>query len=244
MDTKWLSSLGLEEKSAKIYLAGLSLGTTSVQELARKSGLKRPTVYVHLDELLKQGFFEHVAINYKRYYRAADPHLLEERLKRSLSVLQTELPKLVSLRASTIGRPEVQIFEGEEGMLRVYEEIKNANSICFWSNIGKTYMPFHNMYMEICEAIRESGAGAREIIADTKESKRYSRLLAKITGPTYRARIATVDGLENDTAVFGNIVVLFRLHGTNMFVVRIEDMSIAGTMRAMFDMAWKTARPF
>jgi hypothetical protein len=29
-----------------------------------------------------------------------------------------------------------------------------------------------------------------------------------------------------------------------MFVVRIEDPTIADSMRAMFEMAWKTARPF
>ena len=75
MKTDSLTSVGISEKAAKIYLAGLALGTTSVQELARKTGLKRPTVYLHIDELLKQGLFETVSLNNKRYYRAAEPEM-------------------------------------------------------------------------------------------------------------------------------------------------------------------------
>ena len=244
METRVLTSLGLSHKAAKIYLAGLGLGTTTVQELARKSGLKRPTVYLHIDELVKHGLIEEVMVNKKRYQRVAEPRILQERLQKNLSVLERELPKLNSLRADTMGKPQVQIFEGEEGVRQVYEELKNTRSVRFWSNIGHSEAMFHNEYMEICEAVREKGIGAREIIADNKEAKRYSRLVAKVSGPSYSARVATVEGIENDSVIYDNVVAIFRLQGLNMFVVRIEDATIADTMRAMFDMAWKTARPF
>lgn len=244
MDTKALASLGIEEKSAKVYLAGLALGTTSVQGLARKSGLKRPTVYLHLDDLVKQGLFEHVSINNKKYYRAVDPSVLEDRLKQNLATLQKEMPQLMALRSDTMGKPQVQVFEGEEGVRHVYNEIKKAHSLRIWSNIGQVYGPFHNTNMEVAEALKENGAGTREIIADNKESRRYARLVAKVIGPTYTVRTATVEGIENDTIIYDNVVAIFRLHGLNMFVVRIEDATIADTMRAVFEMAWKTAKPF
>ncbi|MES2203210.1 MAG: helix-turn-helix domain-containing protein [Patescibacteria group bacterium] len=244
MNIKLLESLGIGEKSAKVYLAGLAMGTTTVQDLARKSGLKRPTVYLHIDELIKQGLFEHVSLNNKKYYRAVDPHMLEERLKKNLSTLQTELPKLAAMRADTMGRPQVQIFEGEEGIRHIYREMKKARSARLWSNIGSVYGPFHDTNMEVAEAMGANGAGVREIIADTKESRRYARLVAKVVGPTYAARTATVEGLENDAVIYDDVVALFRLQGLNMFVVRIEDKTIADSMRAMFEMAWKSAKPF
>lgn len=244
VEKKILNSLGLGEKAAKIYLAGISLGTTSVQELARKSGLKRPTVYLHLDELIKSGLFESVNINKKQYYRATDPQILEEKLKNNLAVFQAEMPKLAALRGDLMGKPQVRVYEGEEGVRHVYREIKKAHSARMWSNIGQVYGAFHDTNMEVAEALRDSGAGVREIIADTKESRRYTRLIAKVVGPSYAARIATQEGLENDTIIYENVVAIFGLQGMNMFVVRIEDSSIADTMRAMFDMAWKTARPF
>lgn len=220
------------------------MGTTTVQDLARKSGLKRPTVYLHLDELLKQGLAEHILLNDKKYYCTVNPHVLEERLKKNLSTLQSEIPKLLALRADTMGKPQVRVFEGEEGVKQVYHEMKKARSMRVWSNVGPVYGPFHDTNMEIAEAMRTNAAGVREIIADNKESRRYARLVAKVIGPTYTVRTATEEGFENDTIIYDNVVAIFRLHGLNMFVVRIEDPTIADTMRAMFEMAWKTARPF
>jgi|SRR3989344_4787836 len=244
MDTQFLVSAGMTEKAARIYLASLTLGTTSIQELARKTGLKRPTVYLHVDELHKRNLFEKVSLNKKEYYRAADPKVLEAQMKQHLSVLQTAIPKLTALQANMLGRPQVRIFEGEEGIKYVYEELKNANSWRVWSNLGDTYKLFGNIFENISQAVKDRGIGVREIIADNKESRRYSRLLAQICGPTYSGRLATAEGLENDTFVYGNCVAIFRLHEFNMFVVRIEDKTIADSMKALFDMAWKTAKSF
>src|SRR3989344_5461710 len=142
-----LASLNIADKAAKIYLAGLALGTTSVQELARKTGLKRPTVYLHIDELTKQGLFETVSLNNKRYYRAAEPEVLESRLKGNLLELQSALPGLALLRANTMGKPQVTTFEGEEGVKRVYEEMKKANSLRVWSNMSAIHAPLHEEYL-------------------------------------------------------------------------------------------------
>ncbi len=245
MDTRALASLGIEEKSAKVYLAGLALGTTSVQDLARKSGLKRPTVYLHLDELVKQGLFEHISLNNKKYYRAVNPQLLEERLKKNLATFQHEMPSLVALGVGATGKPQVQVFEGEEGLQQVYGEMKKAYSFRIWSNIDASLAaPFHNTYMDLAETIRKNSVNVHEIIADNKEAKRYARLVTKVAGPSYMIRTAVTEGIQNDTIIYDNVVAIFRLHGLNMFVVRIEDATIADSMRAMFEMAWKTARPF
>ncbi len=201
-------------------------------------------MYLHLDELVRQGLFEHISLNNKKYYRAVDPVILEGRLKQNLATFQREIPSLTALGAGATGKPQVQTFEGEVGVRQVYEEIKKAHSMRVWSNIGPVAAPFHNIYMEMCEVMRERGTNIHEIIADNKESRRYARLVAKVTGPTYSARTATVEGIENDTIIYDNVVAIFRLHGLNMFVVRVEDATIADSMRAMFEMAWKTARPF
>ncbi len=244
MESRTISFPGLTKKGAQIYQAGLMLGTTSVQELARKSGLKRPTVYLHLDDLVQQGIFELVPMNKKTYYRAADPEILESRFKKGLSAFQAELPNLSALRGNMLGKPQVRIAEGKEAVLSIYTELKKAHSLRFWSNVGPVLGPFHNEYMELAETIRKNSINAKEIIADTKESRRYSRLLSKVAGPTYSARTATAEGIENDTGIFGNVVIIFRLHELNFFAVRIEDKTIADTMRAIFDMSWKTAKIF
>ena len=239
-----LRPLGISEKAAKIYLVALSLGTTSVQDIAQKTGLKRPTVYLHIDELIRQGLFQKISLNKKHYYRAADPHVLEGRMKKGLDALQSAMPEFVALQSRTPGKPHVVVYEGEEGMREVYREMKSANSLRVWSNMGPMLGSFHDTYMELAEAIRENGIGTKEIIADTKEARRYSRLVARVCGPVYSARTATAEGLANDSFIYGNVVALFRLSEHNMFVVRIEDKTIADSMKALFDMAWKSAKAF
>jgi len=126
----------------------------------------------------------------------------------------------------------------------VYLGMKKANSWRVISNLTSVYTPLHEIYLEMTEMVKENGIGVREIIADTKEAKRYSRFIARMCGPTYTTRIASVEGLANDTIVYGNVIASFRLHELNLFVVRIEDKTIADSMRALFDMAWKSAKPF
>jgi len=238
-----LTSLGINEKAANIYLASLGLGMTSIQAIAQKTGYKRPTVYLHVDELLKHGLIEMVPLNKKTYYQAVEPQILEAKMKKGLTELQAVLPELASKYANTLGKPQVRILSGENGVAEAYEEITRAHSFRVWSNVGTIHPVLNTSYERLAEAVKERGIGVREIIADNKESKRYAKTIARISGPTYAARVATVEGLANDTIIYGQVVAIFRLHQMNMFVVRIEDGTIADSMRAIFEMAWRVARP-
>ena len=46
-----LEKTGLTENEAKVYLAALELGETTVIRLAKKAGIKRPTTYLVVDSL-------------------------------------------------------------------------------------------------------------------------------------------------------------------------------------------------
>jgi sugar-specific transcriptional regulator TrmB len=49
-DIKLIQNMGFSDKAAKVYLAALELGESTVQTLAKKSGLKRTTIYYVLTE--------------------------------------------------------------------------------------------------------------------------------------------------------------------------------------------------
>ncbi len=51
-----LDALGLTEDKGKVYLAALTLGTAFMQDLARRSGVKRTTIYSFIEALTDQGF--------------------------------------------------------------------------------------------------------------------------------------------------------------------------------------------
>ncbi|OGY70765.1 MAG: hypothetical protein A3E05_01215 [Candidatus Jacksonbacteria bacterium RIFCSPHIGHO2_12_FULL_44_12] len=243
MDSAILSSLGINEKAAKIYLAALSLGSASVAQIAQKTGIKRPTVYLYIDELLKRGLLEKVVVGKRQYYHATDPSTLIARLRKNMAELETALPELAALRATSTGKPQVVILEGEVGIERIYEEVVQAHSFCAWSNLVTVEKLFPHASLNIAEKIKERGIAVREIIADTKEARRIARSFLRIAGATYRMRVADGELIHNDNMLYGNVCAMFRLHEFNLFVVRIEDQTIADTMRVLFNLAWKAAQP-
>lgn len=242
MESAVLTSLGINEKAAVVYLAALPLGTTSVAQIAQKTGLKRPTVYLYIDELLKRGLMEKVSAGKRQYYRAAEPEALLEQTRRNFSELQTALTELSALRSSSTGKPQVTILEGRAGIERIYQEVTQAASFCAWSNLVTVEKLFPHASLEIAEKIKERGIAVREIIADAKEARRIARSFLRIAGQTYRVRVAGGEFIHNDNLVYSNVYALFRLHEFNLFVVRIEDQTIADTMRILFDMAWRGAQ--
>src|SRR3990167_4568425 len=94
-----LQKIGLSDKSAKIYLALLQLGRANVTDLAKQAGLKRPTTYLHLDELIIS--------------------LLDFRLKQA----QDMLPDLLGIYNEPKYKPSIKTYEGPTGLKQIYNDM-------------------------------------------------------------------------------------------------------------------------
>ncbi len=238
-----LKLLGVTEKAALVYSTALTLGTSSVKDIAEKAGLKRPTVYVYLEELIQGGFVQKVPIGKKEYYQATSPRLLETRLEQNLTALKKDLPQLEMLHEQGQGKPGVTLLEGEKGLNQIYDEMKQARELAFWSDLSAAESLFSESVRDISQAIVDKKILTREIIADTPEARASARRFAATAGELYLARLAS-DTMFNDSAIYDNVVTFFRLQPHNFFVVRIEDVTIATTMKTLFEMAWRSAKPF
>lgn len=238
-----LKLLGIKEKAAQVYTAALALGTASVKDIAAKSGLKRPMVYVYLEELVQDGFAQKIPIGKKEYYQAVSPKFLETRLEQNLEAFKKEMPELESLHEHGKGKPKVTIFEGEKGLTQVYEEIKNTKELMFWSDLFAVEKLFPDAFRKINQATIDSKIYTREIIADTADARASARRWSVTAGELYASRLAS-GPIFNDSVIYDNVVAFFRLEQHNLFVVRIEDPTIAVTMKTLYEMAWQAAKPF
>ncbi len=238
-----LKLLGIKEKSAQVYTVLLALGTSGVKDIAQKADLKRPMVYVYLEELVRDGFAQKIPIGKKEYYQAVSPRFLEMKLEQNLVALKKEMPELESLHEQGRGKPKITIFEGEKGANQVYEEIKKTKELIFWSDLFAVEKLFPDMFRKINQATIDNKIYTREIISDTADARASSRRWAVTAGELYHARLAS-GPIFNDSVIYDNVVAFFRLEQHNLFVVRIEDPTIAVTMKTLFEMAWQTAKPF
>lgn len=131
-----IKELGLEEKEAKVYLAGLELGEANIQRIAKKSGIKRTTVYHALDSLKEKGLFSVVVRKGRKRYIAEDPRKLKNRIDFQKETLDEIMPNLLSLANFMDKKPEIKYYEGEAGIKEIYKDSLNYpdSEILTWVN--------------------------------------------------------------------------------------------------------------
>lgn len=100
MDTNLLITLqnyGFSEKEAKVYLTVLELGTSIASTIARRSEIKRVTVYTILDDLKKKGIANETTKDDIKYYSVISPDILLKQLEQKYESFKEKVPELLSL---------------------------------------------------------------------------------------------------------------------------------------------------
>jgi len=123
-----LRKLGLTEKEVKIYLAGLELGPDSVQNIAKKAGLTRPTTYEIIRSLENKGLFAEAKEKKKNQFFAQSPEKILGILriqKREIEEKEREFIRIIaSLEAKYPKEKEgIKLFKGKEGLKALSEII-------------------------------------------------------------------------------------------------------------------------
>ncbi len=121
--SKTLEGFGLSENEANVYVAALELGQATVQEIGKKSGVKRTTVYIALEGLKEKGLASQTKKGKKTLFSAEEPEGLLALSQRRAFALKDILPELKALNNMAGAKPKVRFYEGREGYVAVYENI-------------------------------------------------------------------------------------------------------------------------
>lgn len=122
-----LRKLGLTEKEAKVYLAGLELGPCSVQAIAVLAKITRPTAYEIIKKLKEKSLFTETKNKKKNYFIAQSPENILSFLrvkKREVEEKEREFIRIIASLAAKYSkeREGVKVYKGKEG-IKVLEEI-------------------------------------------------------------------------------------------------------------------------
>ena len=128
-----LERIGLTKNDRKVYLTLVEIGTVTVSNLLKKTGLHRSYVYDILDKLIKQGLISFNIKNNKRYFNAESPNRIlqilkskEQEIKESETEISKILPELAKRQEIAIEKQEARIFLGKEGIKSILEDILNT----------------------------------------------------------------------------------------------------------------------
>lgn len=113
-----LKQLGYSEKQSKVYLALLSLGRASVQTIAKEADLKRPTVYLIVEELIEKGLVSRTLGKRKQSYLPIQPDALVSQAEKMFQQTKELIPELSALieKGSNSKKAKTLYFEGMVGI--------------------------------------------------------------------------------------------------------------------------------
>lgn len=244
MDTSLISGLtniGFTDKQAQVYLALLKLGKGSAYAISEQSGLKKPTTYVILDELIEKGAAHRIPRASKRIYKPVAPEILFHDAEHRMDEAKKLLPSLKSIGSiKTQEKMNVMHFEGlkafKEALHYRIEEAFGKEIVGFYAE-AKDMSP---KLLAICEEYNEFTANnnitLRAFVPD------HPSLVSFRKTDTIQKRITHVlpysiysSAVSIDT--FSNIVRLV-LNRNNQMVI-IENADLAKTIREIFNFMWK-----
>lgn len=128
-----LAAIGLSDKEARVYLAGLELGGSTAQKISAKAIVNRPTTYVALESLTKRGLMGTVTQGVKRLFVSEPPENILGMLREQKRVIEDQenrvagiMDDLNVLTAGQKDRPTVLSFEGTSGIEQMLEDIRKS----------------------------------------------------------------------------------------------------------------------
>lgn len=239
-----LKKFGLSEKEGRVYLSCLELGETTATDISIKSNLPRTLVYDILERLINLGLVSYNIKANKKHFISAEPKELLRILKEKEESIKEVLPNLEELqRLKGVKRPKVEVYEGDEGMKTVMNDILKVGVKEFLA-YGSSRSSFeiipifmghwHKERIKrkvIMKILYNNTLSAREKVKRKPESLKYAKykfMPIKLESPTA-------------TLIYDHKVVL-QSWTKEPFAVMIEDEEMANNQRRYFDELWKIAK--
>ena len=253
-----LQKIGLSEKDSEVYLACLELGTQPASVIARKAGLKRPTTYLILEELLKKGLVsEYTGSNVKFFTAVSPDYLLNyiEKQRRELTSHQRELeqflPQFLSLSNPYSLSPKVRFYEGMAGIEKVMNDtLSSTEKLRCYSTMDAWFArPDTKEYITWYAKQRmERKIPVNSINTDTPVSRKYVEEDYPV--PNANRELSHFRWLPKDIQIFSNEINIYDnkvsiacLGKNELLGIIIESESIAQTQKSIFEVAWRSATP-
>lgn len=222
-----------------MYTAGLELGESSIQDLAKEANIKRPTAYRIMEDLQTKGLFSKVAKGKKGYYEAQDPETIFGLYKIRQDAFARLLPDLRLLHNKGEKRPKVKFYNGIEGLKSMYwESLESKGSIVGYGSIDDMWVLSADFITDYVKERIKRKIPIRGIVPATAQSREYIKL-----NPKEMRELCLVPKdrfpFTNEINIYNNKVAIFSFREKVGVIIESED--IAHTQKAIFELAWQGA---
>jgi len=234
-----LKKAGLSGDEAKIYLAALELGETTISRLAKKSGVNRSTTYFVIDSLAEKSLISKIRKGKKTFFYAEDPRKIKDILKEKEEAIEKIIPSLLAFTNLIDRKPDIRYFESAQGIKEVYKDTLNYpdQEICAW--FSETFLKFdesffYNYY--IPERLKKK-ISVRAIFPDAEEMKRFALLDEK-----HLRRSKTISRekfiMPVEISLYGKRKIGIMAYEEKIGLI-IESQKIYTGLKSIFELMWE-----
>jgi sugar-specific transcriptional regulator TrmB len=241
-----LKDIGLSEKEAQVYITLLSLGSSAVSTVARKTAQNRSGCYATLAKLMQKGYVQQIIKNNVSYYIAVEPKYIVDQLKTTRFELENKIENLTQimdqfkhLQTPYHGKSKVVFYEGKAGIQNIMEDTLSAKELIrAYASVDDLLGILPDYLPRYYQRRIQKGIFVRGIYPVTakslfhknrdKENLRESRLIPE----EYDFHL--------DILIYDNKVAITSLREN--FGIIIENKDIADAQKRIFDLMWKYSK--
>jgi sugar-specific transcriptional regulator TrmB len=245
-----LKNIGLNEKEGRVFLAVLGHGEQPASSIGKLVRMPRNTTRFVLDRLAERGLVKKRVVGNGQYYSAEEPeslvHILEKkridenaRIDAKVADLNAVMAELETRYHPQGNRPKVTLFEGDEGLIRVYEDTltssEDLRSFASFDSLHGILPDYFEAYFKrrsekkiSIRSIHPDTPLARENVKLDKKALRESRLV-DADRYNFTPEIQFYDGKVSITSLKERLGII------------IESREIYDAIAVAFELAWKEA---
>lgn len=233
-----LGKAGLTENEAKVYLAALELGETTVIRLAKKASIKRPTTYLVVDSLKDKRLMHIVRKGKKAFFYAEDPRKISELLKEKEQAIHRIMPELLAFTNLIDRKPKIQYFEGKEAYREVFNDILKYPNSELLTSFSEKFFNYDNFFVDYFipqrkekriwdRALFPDNPETREIATNDQIYLRQSKLI-----PSEKFK------MEIEMIIYGRNKIGLVSYDEEISVI-IESQKIHNSLKSLFEVIWQ-----
>lgn len=238
--TNALRTIGLNDKEARVYTALLSLGQSTAYVIADRAGIKKPTTYVILEQLIEKGVARRTPRSKKARYSAISPDELFLIAEERMALAKETIPQLLALSQKEASKSKTLFFEGLTAVRQAFfdqaRKMEGKELVGFYAHAEDVPKEIFPLVEEYNEELKHRNVRLRGIAPNhpslksfRKTDKKYGRTMKVVPMESYSSPIS-VDIGEGHTLFF---------EPKSAQATLIESAAIAKTMREIFDIVWE-----
>jgi HTH-type transcriptional regulator, sugar sensing transcriptional regulator len=238
-----LIDFGLSEYEALVYLASLSLGPSTVNEIAKHSGVKRTTVYPVVESLKRKGIMNIEVKGLKKTFVAESPEKLERIIEQKKARLVGMIPELSAIQSLKNNESFIKYYEGIQGIKTVYasilDDLKPGDEYLIISDMERFLEMDRPYFTNFIEKRAKLNLKTRTIVKNNAEGHYYKKI-ERNTNQQVKILDKSID-LKANLVILPNKIVITQIVDPVVSIL-IENKSIVEMQRQQFNIIWNSIK--